>query len=149
MNSLPELPPPEVAAPTPQSVQPKLYQVPRRFNLPSVFVMTTLLAAVCGILKASNAPTPVYLFIAVMTVVTCAAQIYAPKGPRLASVVGGALTFTALGLAMLFRANAFREVEALFCTVISSALAGALLGYIFGTLAAAVFLITDRVFGRR
>lgn len=130
-----------------------MYQVPRRFNLPAVFVMTTILAIVCGILKAHDSRPEFYLFLAVMTAVTCVAQIYLPKAPRLASTIGGTIVMIGFLVALSYlgggRRRAWVRPGDLICFLPFGALGGAFLGYAVGTIAASVFLITDQVFRRR
>jgi hypothetical protein len=136
--------------PKPDDGTPKVYRVPRRFNLPSVFVMTTLLAGVCAILRAGDAHVGFYLFFAVMTFVTCVAQIYAPRTPRLASTLGGGIGFLAF-VAVAYWINPPRRGPDVTWLLIGSGfifLIGAFGGYLFGTMAASVFLITDRLFRR-
>lgn len=130
----------------PPPIPPAIYSVPRRFNLPAVFVMTTLLAIVCGILKAHDAREEVYIFLAVMTAVTCAAQIYTPRTPRVASAIGGVVTLVIMVLVIPWRR---RRDPSVLEVLLFSVPVGALLGYIVGTMAASVFLVTDRIFGRR
>jgi hypothetical protein len=136
----------------PRSRGTRIYSAPRRFDLATVFVVTTaycLLFAAMGAMGASGVVTLVIAgFITLVGIGQ--AVLYGGQRPRKASVVVG-IGLTWIGCAMPLVLSGARMIgngmilgTVLYAATYGSAL-GALLGYLAGTVVAGVFLVTDRV----
>ncbi len=131
--------------------------VPRRFGVGSLLIVTAAFAMFLGAMQALHVdPIAMGLVAAYVAVVGIGqAVLFGGKAPRRASVLVGILFLLVVGLANMVHAvvtnrpflgdDIFIEFAG---TVFLSIVYGAPFGYIAGTLAAGVFLIIERVWGR-
>ena len=133
----------------------RIYSVPRRYDLATLFVVTLAYALLFAVLRAFQAPP--HLAVITGSFVTLVglgqAILFGGSKPRAASMLVGAVTY---GLWLLI-VGVIREVaileirdvmQMLFflaCTAPWVALGGAILGYVAGVAVGAVFLIADCV----
>ena len=125
-----------------QSLPALRYVVPKRFGMSAILGITTALSMLFGGLRLLNAPSVVYLFFGMLTMVICLVQMFFGEVPRMASTIAGAVLlplFIVAGATLFDNAPA----SAIACSFIVSVPFGALLGYITGTCAAGVFLVMD------
>lgn len=128
------------AATAPDRNSHKTYVVPRRFGLAAILAMNTLLSFLFGILAWHQAHPAVFVFFALLALVICLAQMRYGESPRLASTAAGAiLVLVFVGVA----AARGRELWVFALAALPMALAGAGLGYLAGTVAAGLFLLSD------
>ena len=118
------------------------YVVPQRFGMSAILGITTALSMLFGGLRLLNAPSVVYLFFGLLTMVICLVQMFFGEVPRMASTIAGAVL---LPLFVVSGATLFDDADAgaVICSFIVSVPFGALLGYITGTCAAGVFLVME------
>ena len=135
------------------------YHVPCRFGVSGLIAITSLMAVIFGILQRYDVHPLAYVFLGIMVLFTCIAQMRFGKTPRLASCIMGAILLSVIvqGIEVYdqigtHRSYYFRNplfslklfLWALFC--------GCLLGYITGTVTAACFMFMemfDSVFHRK
>ena len=81
----------------------KVYSVPRRFGMGTIFVVTTLFAVLFGILTSVGAPGEFVLILAGFLAIIGFAQmlLFGGKRPRLASVLPGIVLTTLISLAWI------------------------------------------------
>ena len=120
----------------------KLYSVPRKLDLASLFVFTTcygLLFALMNLFRPG-----VWVFAIVAGFFTCVgvsqAVLFKGKSPRLASCVTGALYYLAILLVVEVR-NGMRFLD--FSSVLFILLVGCAVGYVSGACIEGVFLVAD------
>lgn len=119
----------------------KIYSVPRRFDLSTLFVVSTLFAmlfAVLGALEQSSWNKLSWCFF-FSGVGFAQAALYNGQAPRLASVLSGGLILPFLVVAATGLANAP------FCLGLGMLILGLPAGYIAGTLIGGVFLVADKL----
>ena len=144
----------------------KVYSVPRRFGMGTIFVVTTLFAVLFGILTGVGAPGEFVLILAGFLAIIGFAQmlLFGGKRPRLASVVTGIVLTTLIGLTWMgilisegrFSGLTDLLVVGLVVCAVSTFIGftfGLVFGYAGGGVVAGVFLIMDHVerlmYGRR
>src|SRR5262245_16214889 len=134
-----------MAAPLPASRK-GTYSVPQRFGISAILALTTLFAFIFAGLRAFNAPAVVYFFFGTLAVSICIAQMVFGKVPRLSSIAAGAvlLPFWTLVMAII-RADSvsFDAVAMAISAAPFTLIAGAVLGYLAGTVLAGFFLLLD------
>ena len=127
----------------------RVYSVPRRFNILSIMVLTTLFAVGFAALRFANAPLPVYLYVGVQATLTLGVQMFWPNAPRASSVVSGAILLPlALYGAFFIESHGRRAAGPLpivLCPLPFIVGAGMFIGYATGAFAAGVFLIVDKL----
>lgn len=121
-----------------------LYSVPRRFDIATLLVVSLAYSLLFTLLRLLDAPTQVFVFIGMLTVVIGIAQAMFPygNGPRRASMVAGAAYCGVLSLVGGFLSGGFGPGS---CGVLGSLILGAPLGYLMGAIEAGVFLVADKV----
>jgi hypothetical protein len=127
--------------------------VPRRFSLGAMFIVTTIFGVIFGFMKMANAQPAAYFVVLGVFVVFGGAQaiLFKGKKPRLASVVTGATGGLIYGLAVIYRESGnlgepILLIVLFFLVPLVCVIFGCVLGYIFGTLIASIFLFCDRKF---
>jgi hypothetical protein len=123
----------------------KTYSAPRRFDLATVFVVTTAYALLLGGLKAAGAWTAISVVIA--GAVTCIgisqALLFSGRRPRLASI----LTGTVIAACLIYVGWLYlpRHIPPyyLLATIVVLMLFGVLSGYLAGGVVGGVFLVAD------
>lgn len=127
------------------------YRVPERFSLAEGLAMLTLFGLLFNGLYFLGAPRSFFLFFGVLGMVICLVQMRFSAAPRAASMVTGIvlvvlwdviahwLFFDGVLLPISTRYIAFYIIATVF---------GAGLGYGVGTVAAGVFLVSDRITAR-
>lgn len=111
-----------------------------------MLAFTTLFAVLSGILRYHEAPVTVYLFFGVLGAAVCGAQMYSNNVPRLVSIIAGAVCLPLFVFVESMRRSTGMD-EALF-GLPCFAVAGGLVGYLAGAVAAGVFLVSDLVEAR-
>jgi len=121
----------------------RVYSVPRRFGLGSLFVVVAFFAVLFGVMRLFMAPPVVMAYVGLQVVAAGVMQWFFRKHPRLTSAMAGAvlLPVTIICYAAIDRASedAFAVVAASPCIAIF----GAFCGYAAGTLIAGVFMVME------
>lgn len=120
----------------------KIYSVPRRFDLATLFVVSTAFAMLFTLLGYLECSSWVKLAWCgyFSGVGTAQAVLYSGRAPRLASVLAGGL-FSVSFATPLSRS----DLSGAFCASIGLFIAGLPSGYIAGTLIGGVFLVADKL----
>ncbi|MGN6543730.1 MAG: hypothetical protein ACTHK7_01680 [Aureliella sp.] len=121
----------------------KIYSVPRRFDLATLFVVSTafaMLFTLLGYLRCSSLVKLAWCGY-FSGVGTAQAVLYNGRAPRLASVLAGGL-FSVFFAPPLSRSP---DLSGVFCAGIGLFIAGVPSGYIAGTLIGGVFLVADKL----
>ena len=123
------------------------YSVPQRFGISAILALTTLFAFLFAGLRAFNAPPVFYLFFGTLAVTICLAQMIFGQVPRLSSIASGAilLPFWVFVTAIIDEGSGGGR-NAIGWAVASAPftlIAGAILGYLAGTVMAGFFLLLD------
>ncbi len=134
---------PELPLPPPK----RTYIVPRRFNILSILVLTTVFAVGFAVMRYCNAPIEVYLYVGTQATFTMAVQMWRPNAPRRSSILVGAILFpgTFAAFAYLADARIMRFPGTYLCAAPVFIGVGAFVGYVMGVFAAGVFLIVDKL----
>jgi predicted phage tail protein len=119
----------------------RVYQVPRRFGLGSLLVVTAFFCGLFAVMRFFRMPPLMMGYFGAQIVAAGVMQFILPKSPRGASALTGAILLPVLTIAYI----AYHDgtlgpddlIESLFCTVTG----GALLGYSAGVLIAGVFMV--------
>ncbi len=131
----------------------KVYSVPRRFGLGTIFVVTTLFAVLFGILTGIGVPGEFILILAGFLTIIGFAQmlLFGGKHPRLASVETGMILTPIIVIAEMFYYD-FPFGSEPFEIIVNSVrmiqfgiALGMINGYTGGGVVAGVFLIMDHV----
>jgi hypothetical protein len=137
--------------PSPTRPASKLYSVPRRYDLATLFAVSSAYALLFGVLRLFGAPPVAIgwagLFISVVGLGQ--ALLFGGRSPRAASVVVGVPVWCATVAWMVPRdgwETAFRELIYLpFAGICCGVIPGAILSYVAGAMVAGVFLVADKV----
>ena len=124
----------------------KVYSVPRRFDLATLFVVTVAFALLFTLMRVLRWPMEVVLVVVALLVVVGLAQalLFKGKRPRLASRIAGTVFCTLATFAVLyFEPNSDEKVLAIVLAAVFAGFWGILVGYIAGLAVAGVFLIAD------
>ncbi len=125
-----------------RSSRPKVYSTPRRFDLATMFVVTTAYALLFAAMAALQfTPTASILTAAFITLVGIGQSVlFGGLRPRTASIAVGTASFCVLmGGSLLFAGRMY------FFAVVSGIIYGPVLGYIAGVMVGGVFLIADKL----
>jgi hypothetical protein len=132
----------------------RIYSVPRRFDLSTIFVVTLAYSLLFGLMSIATFPPVASLSIGgfITLIAISQAVLFEGKRPRTASLIVGSLMFGAAVLALWF-ANGQRIYPAAVFAIVGgyTIAAGAMLGYLSGTIVGGIFLIADKCrnrFGR-
>jgi hypothetical protein len=132
----------------------RIYSVPRRFDLSTIFVVTLAYSLLFGLMNIASFPPAASLSIGgyITLIAVSQAVLFQGKRPRTASIIVGSLIFGAAALAFWF-ANGQRIYPAAVFAIVGgyTVAAGTMLGYLSGTIVGGIFLIADRCrnrFGR-
>lgn len=132
---------------------PRLYSVPRRYDLATLMAVTLAYALLFAAMRLWDAsPAAVGVVSLFVTVVGLAqAVLFRGRHPRAASLIGGAVAWFLCGLlnVLMWRRTADTPAEywitAAIGLAISSVCPAMVLGYLAGTLVAGVFLVADLI----
>lgn len=132
----------------------KIYSAPRRFDLATIFVVTSAYSLLFALMNASGfAPVASLIVGAFITFVGGAqALLFGGRYPRAASLAAGAVAAIPIALVSVMLTRRGFRGEEMFFAIPSSAIFGAGGGYVAGVLVGGVFLIADvvrRWFDRR
>jgi hypothetical protein len=125
----------------------KIYSVPRKLDLASLFVFTTGYGLLFALMKLLRQEALQFLVVAgfFTSVGIAQAVLFQGKAPRLASwLTGGAYASSVLIFYELFNRNPANRVIDL-CSVLSLFAVGCIWGYVAGTCIAGIFLIADKL----
>lgn len=134
----------------------KIYSVPRRYDLATLFVVSLAYAGLFGLMRALGWPPLAFALVAGFITVVGLGQalLFGGNAPREASVVCGVAFFfvplaVVVALAVGFQGNPLSVVllSALLFGAILAALPGVVLGYLTGVLIGGLFLVADLVRG--
>ena len=121
----------------------KTHAVPKRFGISGIMAVTAGMAILFAVLRLLRVPPLGFLFVGLMAVVICAAQMVWGKVPRLASCLAGAGLLTVVVFAAVISQGAPPEaLPSLFVTTLAF---GAAFGYVMGTLFAGVFVVMANI----
>ena len=125
--------------------RPKVYSAPRRFDLATIFVVTTAYSLLFAAMSGLQFPPIASLLIAgfITFVGIGQALLFHGSKPRQASIVVGSAVYTLATLAFwLFFKPPFPD-GLIFVMVGYSVVGGAILGYFAGVLVGGVFLVAE------
>lgn len=134
-----------------EAARPKVYSAPRRFDLPTIFVVTTAYSVLFAGTSALDWPAVASACLAgfVTLIGLSQALLFGGKRPREASILSGAALSCVAFFAMWVINGARRYATFQFLTAgAASILFGMLLGYLSGALVGGVFLVADVLRGR-
>jgi hypothetical protein len=129
----------------------KIYSVPRRYDLATLFVVSLAYALLFGFMRAAGLPPLGFAIVAGFVSVVGLGQaiLFRGKAPRKASAVCGIAVFLAVQLPIVVVDALSRPWDLLLlvlcCSPFSVVLPGAALGYGAGVLIGGVFLVADAV----
>jgi putative addiction module component (TIGR02574 family) len=131
----------------------RVYSAPRRFDLATVFVVTTAYSLLLAALSAFQLPAGAIAMVTGFITLVGVGQAFLFHGqrPRLASILMGLLCYTAPSLATWFIGNRMMPPGFVMMMLGNGIVGGAVLGYLAGVLVGGVFLVADvvrRKFGR-
>lgn len=131
---------------------PKVYGVPRRYKLSTIFVVTTVCAVVLAACRAARIPAERMVAISLFFAVVAVAQavLFGGRRPRLASVIAGIAITSAIhfyGTLVVGWPPAHAHNLQLM-SIATALFLGVSLGYLAGGLAAGVFLVLDKLDAR-
>jgi len=133
-----------------RSSRPKVYSAPRRFDLATIFVVTTAYAILFAVMVALKLPPAVSWMSAGFITVVGIGQALLFRGlkPRTASILVGGPTYSIFMLGSFFFFSSRMPPASTFIFVlVSGVISGGVLGYVAGALVGGVFLVAD--FARR
>jgi hypothetical protein len=126
----------------------KIYSVPRRFDLATIFVVTLAYSLLFGAMKAISFPPIISAIVAgfLSMVGTAQAFLFGGKQPRTASIIAGTLIYT-LSIAATWIATGprFYSTPGLLISASFTIAGGAMLGYLAGVSVGGVFLVADKL----
>jgi putative addiction module component (TIGR02574 family) len=129
----------------------KVYSVPRRFDLATIFVVTFAYSILFGLMKAISFPPTASAVVAGFIFIVAIAQalLFGGKQPRAASIISGALIYTLImaGSWIVFRPPFYSAWQLLISASFTIA-GGAMLGYLAGVVVGGVFLVADKLRNR-
>jgi hypothetical protein len=122
----------------------KLYSVPRRFDLSTIFVVTAAYSIVLGGLSALHAAPVFIAAVAVFVALVGIGQALLFRGlkPRRASILVGAALLDGTILVLLFREGRVLLGD-IFLIVVFYTMIGVICGYVAGVAIGGVFLLAD------
>jgi len=130
---------------------PKIYRVPREFDLSMIFVVTFAYAAAFGLMQALNFIWPYQVGLMVLVTIVGLSQMFLPdRLVRIASILTGIVCMAAVVATVAFiqgRQGLPVNLSDLLFPVFGF---GSVLGYCTGVLVGSVFMLTDymrRFFG--
>jgi hypothetical protein len=128
----------------------KIYSVPRRFDLATIFVVTLAYSLLFGAMKALNFPPIASAIVAGFISIVGAAQafLFGGKQPRTASIISGALIYSLAIAASWIASRPFYATPALLIPASFVIAGGAMLGYLAGVIIGGVFLVADKLRNR-
>jgi hypothetical protein len=126
----------------------RIYSVPRRYDLATLFAVTLAYALLFGALRAKHAEPG--MMCAAGAFVTCVglgqALLFKGLAPRRASILVGSILLGTVPL-IVSLTSGYRDVEwvAVVCMETFLLLCGGCLGYVAGVLIGGVFLLVDHI----
>jgi hypothetical protein len=130
----------------------KVYSVPRRYDLATLFTVSLAFAMLFGLMRALGSHPVVFAVVGgfVTVVGLTQAVLFKGKAPREASILTGAAIFASVAsIPMILGVmRGYGVVELLVgysCQAMCSCLLGAVCGYVVGVLIGGVFLVADAV----
>lgn len=126
------------------------YAVPRRFGMAGILAITTLMAVLFGLLRYCNAHPAAYMFVGLLSLVTCLVQMRYGEVPRVASLIAGAIfmPLCALGtfLFAVYEGHVVLDDIGWLVFMLPLLLSfGAFFGYLAGACTAGLFLLMDLI----
>jgi hypothetical protein len=118
------------------------YSVPRRYDLATLFFVTTAYALLFAALRLIRLPPRAVGTIALLLALVGIAQavLFKGKAPRAASITVGTIF---VGIVYVMAIPGPMSIEDLTPLLLSSALLGPVVGYLCGVLVGGVFLVAD------
>jgi hypothetical protein len=124
----------------------KLYAVPRRFDLATIFIVTLAYSLMFGVMSLLSFPPIASLLISGFITLVGAGQALLFRGnrPRAASLIIGATLYSLGTIAVwLYFGQRAYPPETLVGFIVFGVIFGAMLGYISGVIVGGVFLLAD------
>jgi hypothetical protein len=123
----------------------KLYSAPRRFDLATIFVVTTAYAILFSGMTVLTFPPAVSVCVALYITMVGIGQatLFFGSRPRLASMIAGGIAYCILGVGLWLMNAAIYNAMMLPILLVNAFIGGALLGYPAGVLIGGVFLVAD------
>jgi putative addiction module component (TIGR02574 family) len=141
----------ELMAGESHSTPAKIYSVPRRFDLATIFIVTLAYSLLFGTMKAISFPPIASAIVAGFISIVGAAQafLFGGKQPRTASIIAGALTYSlAIAAACIANGPRIYATSELLISASFTIAGGAFLGYLAGVTIGGVFLVADKLRNR-
>jgi len=128
------------------------YQVPRRFGLRTVLVVTAMFGLMLSVVNWTGASPIILIFYTSFVVLVGTAQVILERSPRLGSMLAGAVILPLLNLSAIVFGNGLEPLNngllsGLFAEdqFVYSMIFGAFYGYLSGTLLAGLYLVSDKL----
>lgn len=129
----------------------KIYSVPRRFDLATIFVVTLAYSLLFGAMSAVSFPPVASAMVAGFILIVGVAQalLFGGKKPRTASIIAGAAIYSIamLGVWIAQGPRLYSSWQMLVPATFMVA-SGGMLGYIAGVVIGGVFLVADKLRNR-
>jgi hypothetical protein len=129
-----------------RSARPLVYSAPRRFDLATIFVVTTAFALLFAGISALQLPPYLNLIVAAYIAIVGVSQAFLFRGlrPRTSSLLVGIATYWTFTVGYFYLLNSRIYPTSMLGTMLASGLmTGAVLGYVAGALVGGVFLIAN------
>jgi hypothetical protein len=129
----------------------KIYSVPRRFDLATIFVVTLAYSLLFGAMSALSFPPTASAIVAGFILLVGAAQafLFGGKRPRNASIIAGAVLFLlSITAVWMVLGRRFYGTAELLVTASFTTACGGMLGYLSGVIIGGVFLVADKLRNR-
>jgi Flp pilus assembly pilin Flp len=130
-----------------QANEVKIYSAPRRFDLATIFVVTSAYSIFFALLSGFGADPWISIMLGGFITLVGIGQaiLFGGKKPRAASIITGATVMIVASIAWQLYDNRMRTDEFLIFLIFSQAISGVIAGYIAGVLVGGVFLVADAI----
>jgi hypothetical protein len=125
----------------------KIYSVPRRFDLATIFVVTLAYSLLFGAMNAISFPPIASAMVAGFILIVGAAQavLFGGKKPRMASIIAGAVIYSVVMVgAWIASGPRLYSAWQLLAPASFVVAGGGMLGYLSGVVIGGVFLVADK-----
>jgi putative addiction module component (TIGR02574 family) len=129
-----------------RSTRPVIYSAPRRFDLATIFVVTSAFAVLYGAMASFNMPPALSIMVGIFVAAVGVGQaaLFGGLKPRTASIVVGAVMYPILWVASVMIFSPGVPAPVYVMTILGGAISGGIFGYIAGVMVGGVFLIADK-----
>jgi len=123
----------------------RVYHVPKRFGIGTIFIFTAMFCVLFGILRYYGAPHAVYLLSIAYVFAVGGAQMLWGEFPRGVSIGAGAILLPIAVVIMILQSESrwWSQMSAIALAIPFAAIGGAFVGYLAGALLGGFFLVSE------